>query len=300
MSRTVRRALAAIAAAALGLLAGQLWLARDAGDAAAAPSDAVDVTTSIQPDVHLFGATVNAVVEVRVNTAVIDLSTVRPEIDFTPYDLAGDRRATRGGAGDLAVLRFVYPIRCLKEGCDATGNRGLVELPTSRVAYRFRESGGQSFAPIDWPVFEVAGRVTDEDVQQIRWRAAETSLPTLSSRLTGGRWALLGLALVAACLAGVLAVARTVWGTAAAGAAEDDGGAVELSPLARAAAALRTLAPRGDAAQTRRALERLAVESAAAGRIELAASARELAWSPGGPAAADAEELASAALDGAA
>lgn len=292
MTRRLPQVVLVVVVVLVGALAGLLWLAHDETSGSARPSDIVRIDASVSPDAHLFGEPVAATVDVVVDGSVVDVDSVRVEPDFTPYEAVGPARVERSSAGDVGVVRLTYTLRCLKEGCDASGARGLVELPTGRVVYRFLGGSGASFAALDWPAFEVAARVSDADVELIRWRAAEAALPAVDTRFDPT--VLAAVLVAAAVLLSALAVwlARRLWLEPRAGLDADGVGVVTAAPLERALALVRDASRNGDLARRRRALERVAVELGAVGRVELAEEARALAWSPREATEAEVEALA--------
>ena len=220
------------------------------------------------------------------------------QADFAPYEPVGraDGRAPRlrrHGRGHLSLR-----LQCLEEGCDTSGNRGLAEFETGRVAYRFRTGGNDAFGTLDWPPSRsraASRRTTSSD---IRWRAAETSLPDPSYRADPKQLAALLLVLAALLAGGAFLLARRLWW------APDDSAALvaaepSATPLQRALALARDASLNGDVPRRRRALERVARELGAVNRPELADEARVLAWSQAGSTEAEVESLAQRAEDGA-
>jgi hypothetical protein len=284
----------------VGLVVGFVWLAGSDEEATIRPSSPIDVTTDITPDAHVFGEPVVATVEALVDASQIDPNSVRVATDFAPYQPAADRTVERRKSGDTAVVTFRFPLHCLEEGCDTSGARGVAEFETGRIFYRFHDSPNDAFGALDWPPFEVASRVSADDVERIRWRAAETSLPDVGYRTDPTTTAALLLALAVAFMAGAAVLARRIWW----GAPDEDAALVAAGPsetrLERALALARDASRNGDVPHRRRALERVARELSAVNRPELAAEARELAWSEEGSTEAEVETLARRAADGSA
>ncbi len=229
------------------------------------------------------------------DAAAVDPASVKIDPEFTPYELAGPTRIERTRVGDVGVARFTYPLLCHKEACDPSGERGVVAFPTGRVLYHFREGTGNAVATLEWPTFEVVSRVSDLDVDRIRWQAAEVTLAPVSRRF--GATTLIVVLLLLAALAGGVALRlfQHVWRSPAA--AVIGGGALTTRParLELAFVEARSASTNGDASRTRRALERVALELTAAGRGELAEEARALAWSPREATDADVDTLAARA-----
>jgi hypothetical protein len=291
------RALQLTLAALAGLVVGLVWLA-GSDDDTPPPSSAIEVTTDITPDAHVFGQPVVATVEALVDATLIDPDSVGMQADFAPYEPVGRRTVERRVSGGTGVVTFRYRLQCLDEGCDTSGNRGVAEFETGRVVYRFRTSSGDAFGTLDWPPFEVASRVSADDVERIRWRAAETSLPDASYRADPKQLAALLLVLAALLGGGAFLLARRLWW------APDDSAAAMVAepsatPLQRAIALARDASLNGDMPRRRRALERVARELGAVNRPELAEEARVLAWSQAGSTEAEVESLARRVEDGA-
>lgn len=284
-------------AAFVGLVVGLVWLA-GSPDETLRPTDPIEVQTDITPDAHVFGEQVVATVEALFDATQIDPSSVRVVTEFAPYEPAGERTVERRVSGGIGVATFRFPLHCLEEGCDTTGSRGVAEFETGRVVYRFHDSPNDAFGALDWPPFEVASRVSEDDVEDIRWRAAETSLPDASYRASPTWLAALLLALAAAFAAGAVLLGRAKWWRPTGEVALAPAGPSE-TPLARALALAREASLNGDVPRRRRALERVARELGAVNRRELEVEARALAWSEAGSTEADVESLARRAEDGA-
>jgi hypothetical protein len=294
--RRVARALQLGLAALVGLVVGLVWLA-GSSEETLRPGDPIEVRADITPDAHVFGEPVVATVEALVDTTVIDLASVRVVTDFAPYEQVGDRTVERRRSGGIGVATFRFPLQCLEEGCDTTGARGLAEFETGRVVYRFHDAPNDAFGALDWPSFEVASRVSEDDVEDIRWRAAETSLPEPSYRADPTWLAALLLAFAAAFVAGAVLLARRRWWRPSEGLVLEPAGPTETR-LARALTLARDASLNGDMPRRRRALERVARELGAVNRPELELEARALAWSQEGSTQADVESLARRAEDG--
>lgn len=267
-------------AAVLGLAAGLLLVARDGPESNVRPAEAVSVVGSVTPSLHVFGDPVEARVEVVVDSATVDPASVRVDPEFAPYELAGRARVERIQVGDVGVVRFTYRLLCHKEGCDASGARGVVALPSARVLYHFREGTGNAVAPLDWPSFEVISRATDVDVDRIRWEAAEVTLPPVSHRFDATALAVVLLVLAALAVGLAAWLVRRAWRTPASAIAVSGGMTARPPRLERAFVQARSAATNGDSGRRRRALERVALELTALGQYELADEARSLAWSP--------------------
>lgn len=283
-------------AALVGLVVGLVWLA-GSPDETLRPTDAIEVQTDVTPDAHVFGEPVTATVEALFDATQIDPSSVRVVTEFAPYEQVGERTVERRVSGGIGVATFRFPLRCLDEGCDTSGPRGVAEFETGRVVYRFHDSPNDAFGALDWPPFEVASRVSADDVENIRWRAAETSLPDAGYRARPAMLAALLLALAAALAGGAVLLARKWWWQPSGEVSLVADGPTE-TPLERAFALAREASLNGDVPRRRRALERVARELGAVNRPELEVEARALAWSQAGSTEGDVESLARRAEDG--
>ena len=126
----------------------------------------------------------------------------------------------------------------------------------------------------------VASRVATADVEAIRWRASETALPAVTTRL-GPKSLAVALLLGALALVGCAVwLGRRLWHVPPA--EEETVPRDERPPLENGAAA----------PNRRRALELVARELDAGGLGDLADEARELAWSPRASSPDEVESLA--------
>lgn len=284
---------------AIAIVAGGLGLvlrSRDAdgGVDSRSRSSLSVVGVATRPPVHAFGEPVVAEVVLVGNGDLLRPESVRMNPDFAPYERTGPARVERSGSGSNLRWRFRYPLSCLREGCAPDGPRRTFEFPLTNVVYRFRDSPGPASTLIDWPPFEVTGRVSNDAVSRRTWRADVTSLPEVSYRLAPG-------VLAAGLLAGSAALAALavwiVWWFARRRDSRDRETAehVDVSPvppLERALELAGRASRNGDAPERRKALERVARELGARGLTGLADRARTLAWAPGPASPAAVEELA--------
>ena len=296
--RHAPRVLQVVLAALVGLVVGLVWLARSGEETSIRPSRSLEAHTDVTPDTHVFGQPVVATAQVLVDATDIDPRSVRIDTDFAPYQLAGRRTVDRRVSHGIGVVTFRFPLRCLKEGCDTSGARGVAEFETGRVVYRYRSGAGDAFVALDWPPFEVASRVSDDDVEQINWRAAERTLPAVGYRVAPTRLAVLLFAVAALMAACALLLARRLWRPEP---EESAPGQVPVQTrLERAVSLARNASLDGDLPLRRRALERLAQELGAVNRPDLEEEARMLAWSAEGSTVEQVESLARRVEDGAA
>ncbi len=280
------------AAVLVGLAIKELWVAaRGEGDTVGAPARAVSVTSSIEPDVVAFGTPVVATADVVVDTSVVDPRSITLQTDFSPYDVSAGPVVVRNVDGGTGHVSFRYTLRCLREGCEPAGVRGIARFESGLVRYRFKGNPGVGRDVVDWPAVIVASRVATPDVEAIRWRASETQLPAVTTRFGPKTLAvvlLLGALALAAC---AVWLGRRLWHVPAA--VDETAPRDARPPLQRALELARNGAANGATApDRRRALELVARELDAVGLGDLAEEARELAWSPRASSAEEVESLA--------
>lgn len=275
----------------VGLGIRELWLARsgDDGPATRAP-ETLAVQTRVAPDVHTFGDPVVATVDVVADAGFIKPDTIRVDADFAPYELDGEPTIERTVVDGMARVVFSYPLRCLKEGCDAASGRGVAQLEPALVRYRFVEGSGPGRQVVDWPAFEVASRVDAEDLEALRWRASDSALPAVTTRVSPVTLTLVLVALALALLGVAVWLARRLWHTPTESVVDE--ARVERTRLERALDLVLADSGNGASAPDRRqTLERLARELADVGQDGLAEDARTLAWSPAVASADDVDGL---------
>jgi hypothetical protein len=282
------------AAVVVGIALGLLWLARDNEDRSTEqrPEETLAVAAEVQPEVHVFGDPVEAVIDVVLDRTLIVPESVSIQADFTPYEQAGPVDIQRSESGSTARVQFRYRLECLREGCAPQGARRVVEFTLSRVLYRFLGRTGQGVDVVDWPTFEVTGRVREVDVDNGRWRASATSLPPVSYRVgpVSAAVGLLGGSVILAL--GAAAVAWRLGARRVRPEVEEAGLAEALSPLERALELARQASRNGAPPERRKALERVALELGTLGLGELEDGARSLAWGAAGPSVENVDELA--------
>ena len=212
-----------ILAILVGLAIRELWLSRSGDDATAREApETLAVSARITPDVHTFGEPVVATVEVVADAGFIRPDSLRVETDFAPYELAGEPTVDREVINGVARVVFTYPLRCLREGCDAAAARGVAQLEPGFVRYRFVEGSGPGRHILDWPPFEVASRVSPAAVEQLRWRASDTVLPAVTTRVGPGGLAVVLLAIAAALVGIAVWLARRLWRSEPEGVVEEE------------------------------------------------------------------------------
>jgi hypothetical protein len=275
----------------LGLLAAFLW--RSASDESRAPEELptqIAVQTRVDPRVHGIGDPIMAELVVLVDTKVVDPDTVRPLIDYEPYDRIGDVERTVTKSGSVTKFSYRIPLMCLAEACAPSESDPITELPTGTVFYRFRQAPRPVSREIEWPQMSLVERASDEEVQGGQWRVDQPAISAVSYRVSPG-W--LALLLFVASLAFLLVAAAIVWQFVESRREPEPEPVVDTRPpLERALDAARDASLNGDVPERRRALERVARELTALEEEELAARARTLAWSPEGASRQAVEDLA--------
>jgi len=275
----------------VGLAIRELWLARsgDDGPATSAP-ETLAVQARVTPAVHTFGEPVVATVEVVADANLIRPDTIRVDADFEPYEADGDPTVERSVVDSVSRVVFSYPLRCLREGCDAASARGVAQLEPALVRYRFVEGSGPGRRVVEWPPFEVASRVSRDDLDGLRWRASDSALPVVTTRISPLGLALALLAVALALVGAAVWLARRLWHTPPEPTVEE--ARLDRSRLERALDLVLADAGNGASAPDRRqTLERLARELVDVGQDGLAEDARTLAWSPSPASGADVDGL---------
>jgi hypothetical protein len=263
----------------VGLGIRELWLASRGNDGAGGQApETLAVRAGIAPDVHAFGEPILATVDVVADAGFIKPETVRIEADFAPYELDGEPTVERNVADGVAHVVFRYPLRCLREGCDASGARGVAQFEPGLVRFRYVDGSGPGRYLLEWPPVEVASRVSGADLEGLRWRADETTLPDATMRVGPVGLAAVLIALALLLVGAALWLARGLWRSASEEAVDES--RETRTPLERALDLVLADSLNGSSSDDRRqTLERLARELTAAGEEGLAEDARELAWS---------------------
>jgi hypothetical protein len=298
-ARFTRGALAAVVVVVLAVAAAAVFLGVFArgwwnGDGGTyAPRHAL-VRTSITPARSLFGQVLTARADVVVDPRTIDPASVAFTPDFKPFSIRSESRRTLGGLGRATIVRFQYALQCVSRGCvPIDRNRGATafSVSPSRVTARQTDGGKVSVAAA-WPTFGVQSRLTGDDIG--------LSTPGIDTAFDPPRvtWA------VSPDLVGGLAVGAAV--LLALGAAWLVASALrrdtrplhsrrslsKLSPIERALVLAEHAASQGEVPESRKALERLAVELRRVGVAGRADEAERLAWSQPGPSEERVAELA--------
>jgi hypothetical protein len=286
------RLLAAAAVAVAVVVAVVFWLARSGDDTAAVgePRSLATVRGDLIPRSPMFGERVVAEVVAVVDSRMVVPASLQVNARFDPYELAAPVEKDTAEVGRLLRIRYRYTLECLSEACTPSADTPVLELPATRVNYRYRGLGGRGSQTVRWPVLRVAARVEPAEVEAARWRADAVLLPAATYRIDPRLLAALLIAAALGLLALAAALVRALVGTRARTAAE-----VEVDgrpPLERALELARVATLNGGGADRRTALERVAMELSGLGLRDLADRARTIAWSRTAPSADDVDELA--------
>ena len=291
MRRFLGPAVAVVVAVVLGLLVAFLW--RSVSDESRAPeelSSQILISTRVNPRVHGIGDRIEAEVVVLADTTVVDPDTIRPLIDYEPYDTIGPVQRTVTKEGSVARFSYRQALMCVAEACAPSEDAPITELPTGTVFYRFRQAPRPVGREIEWPQMTLVERASGEEVEGGVWRVDAPAITPVSFRFNPG-W--LAALLFGASLAFLLVAAAIVWQFVERRREPEVEPVVDTrSPLERALDAARLASLNGAVPERRRALERVARELSSLGEDELAARARTLAWSPDGASRQAVEDFA--------
>jgi len=251
--------------------------------------------TSITPARSLFGQVVTLRADVVVDPRAVAVSSVDLAPHFKPFRIRSESRSTKAGVGHATVVSFVYRLQCVSREClPIEKSRGATEfrIDPSPATMTARD-GTRLTARAVWPTFGVQSRLTDTDiglstptidqpprVPAISWAVSPGTLGWLAS--AAAVLLLLGAGfLVATVVVRDSRRLRTVRIPA------------HLSPIERALVLAEHAAAQGEIPESRKALERLAVELRRRGGSGQADEVEQLAWSEHAPSEASVAELAS-------
>lgn len=278
------RARLALAAAGVALAAVILVVAILAGrdeQEPAAPvlrGEVLSTATSFSPQAHLFGERVHARLDILFDRARVPSDTVKANPRFAPYTIVS-RKVTRETLGAIGRVRYDLTLECVTRRCLAP-KAGVFTFAQTGIEYKPRAASVQDplTASVQWPALRVASRIGQSDLEGLELQADVRELPPLSYRVSPDTVTTLGYALAIvlgliglALLAQALALPDLIRAALARRRAR-------LSPLQRALTLVRRSTHGGARTDTRRALERLAVELRETKEPDLAQTATRLAW----------------------
>jgi len=287
--RIAAAVVAVVTVAAVVVLTGVVARGWWRGDGGAYAPRTTLVRTEITPARSFFGQVLTAHAEVVVDPRRVDPASVALDVNFRPFRIRSESRHVSTGLGRATVIDFRYDIQCFARACVPLGAAGRTrasatafQLTGSRVTARERD--GRTIAKrVSWPVFGVQSRLTADEIALSTPGIDRPVQPppvswAISPDLLGG------LALAAAALLTLGA------GWLVASAVRGDARPLRvlripahLTPVERALALAEHAAAHGEVDESRKALERLAIELRRRGTATQAGDAEQLAWSAQGP-----------------
>lgn len=261
---------------------------------------ALSATWSLFPSPHLFGDTVHMRVEATVDRRRLDPRLLRLEARLKPYEQIGPRRRTQRDIGHYTHLVYRIDLRCVSSDCVAgVGAIRRIHLEPARLVYR-GQPPRRGVQPLThaWPAILAFSRLDPADLAarargvtpfgQNPNRISKQPLPpwhldaglapvSYSVRPDSAFWVAIAGALLLVGAAGFLLrpylpAARFLRRHRR-----------EPEPLERALAAVESARASGPQERERKALELLGTELVRSGELQLAESARALAWSRPAP-----------------
>jgi hypothetical protein len=259
---------------------------------------AVAATWSLTPSSSLFGDTVHMRVEATVDRSKLDPRFLQLDAPLKPYEPVGPRHRTQKNVGRYTEVVYSLALRCIKQACvSPVGGSRHITLDPAHLVYR---GPGQpaGFQPIEhaWPGIVSYSRLDQKDIlaggsgvtpfgqnpnraarQPLPpWRFA-SDLPHVSYSVGPNKafWYAILFALLLVTASAVLLrpyLPRL-----------DFLRRREPGPLEIALATVERARASGRQERERQALELLGAELVRTGELQLAESARALAWSQPDP-----------------
>ena len=252
------------------------------------------VHTVITPSRSLFGQLVTAQADIVVDARSVDIRSVELSPEFKPFDVRTTSRTVIRGIGHAAIVRFAYELQCTSRPClPADRERGATGFQISPSRATLRSNDGKTLhANVAWPPFGVQSRLTDADIglsTPVIDSAFEAPAVTwrVSPDLVGGVAVALAALLVLG--AGWLVVSIVLRDMRPLRTLRIPS---HLTPVERALVLAEVAAARGEVPESRKALERLAVELRRRGGAMEAGEAEQLAWSERAPSEESVAQLA--------
>jgi hypothetical protein len=246
----------------------------------------------------VFGEPLTALARAVVDPRVVDVRHVALRADFKPYSVRDESRRVRDGLGRAAIVEFSYTIQCtarpcLPRGGGRTAAAEIVRLPRATLTLPQR-AGGSVTRNVSWPAAAVQSRLTGDEIGLSTPHAVRRTAPAavtwrIPPRLLGGLAfaGALVLALAAAWLIATV-VRRDLTLVRALRIPS------HMTPVDRALALAEHAAANGEVDESRKALERLAIELRRREAADQADNAERLAWSERDPSEASIHQLAEA------
>jgi hypothetical protein len=267
--------------------------------------DAVAGRGVLLPEIALFGDTIRARVDVILDTSRADPASLRIANAFSPWELVGEPTRSERTSGTTTYVSSTYTLRCLAPSCVPSGQSAPLEFTATRVSYAPPDRpDARSSIQVSWPVLTVYSRFVTAGFEgggpgggpaATPWRAETFTMPAVTHRFSPG---------LLVAVAGVLGVLFAIAGAALVVLAwprrkpapppEPEPEPVPLlTPLEQALLLLEDAAREDGAEDRRRSLELVAeVLEEHDDALDLALSAKVLAWSERDPAVEDTSGLA--------
>ncbi|MBA2568911.1 MAG: hypothetical protein H0V11_06145 [Actinobacteria bacterium] len=279
----------AVVAALVVALVVLMGRADSSGEAPTLSGALLSTASSFEPRAHLFGEPVTARLDVTFDSTRVEPDSVQATPRFDPYTIAS-RSESRESVGGITRVRTEYVLECLTRKCLAPKS-GFLEVPRSRVEYKPRALRDPLIASVDWPPVRTASRVGVKELEGLELLADVRDLPPVSYRVAPSTVSAVGYGLaVLLGIAGLVLLARALaLPTLVASALARR--RARLSPLQRALNLVKRSTERGERADSRRALERLAVELRQTEEPGLARTATRLAWRRSDPSGSTVDPL---------
>jgi hypothetical protein len=259
------------------------------GEAPRLSGELLSTATSFEPRAHLFGEPVTARLDVVFDSTRIEPNSVKATPRFDPYTIES-RRESRESFGGITRVRTEYALACLSRKCLAPKS-GFLGVPRTRVEYKPRSLRDPLIASVDWPAVRTASRIGVKELEGLELLADVRDVPPVSYRVAPSTVTSVGYGLaVLFGTVGLLLLARALALPALVASALARRRA-RLSPLQRALNMVRRSTESGERADSRRALERLAVELRQTKEPDLARTATHLAWRRSDPSGSTVEPL---------
>ena len=258
---------------------------------------AVAAMWTLSPNSSLFGDTVHMRVEATVDRRKLDPRFLQLDAPLKPYELIRPRRRTQRNIGRYSEVVYSLDLRCIKQACvSPVGGSRHITLDPAHLVYRGPTH--RDFQPIEhvWPGIVSYSRLDQKDILaggsgvtpfgQNPNRAARQPLPpwryasnlapvSYSVRPNKAFWYAIVFALI--LLAASAALLRPYLPRL------DFLRRREPGPLEIALATVERARASGRQERERQALELLGAELVRTGELQLAESARALAWSQPDP-----------------
>jgi hypothetical protein len=256
------------------------------------------VRTDVGPARSLFGEILTARARILVDPRRVDPSRTELATSFKPYRVRDEARRISNGPGRSTLVEFTYALQCTSRECLPRGGgraaaATAVTLPRATATLVSR-AGQRTTRSVAWPTVAIQSRLTADEIGLSTPKAADLQAPPpvswrLSPTLLGGGSIALALLLGLGATWLLAIVARRDLRLIGAPRIPS-----HLSPVERALALAEHAATHGEVDESRKALERLAIELRRRHAAPQATAAERIAWSEDAPTRAAVSELADA------